>query len=208
MPQERGATIQTVGPQNLAQTLLGLKGGDVPQNILVPDLLGVIELGRKVEPELQFDQSILPWSVQWTQAAVAAQFGIADIAESPNHLIVVMGCFHQDSGNTSHVCYHWSDTAVAAAAQPVFSLDTRFGLNPGQEAGAPIINVNTVAGIAANIFWRSRTINAQSPSDLPPPVILGPNRDPSGNHLQITMDVVNVAFNLTLWGYSIPVRPQ
>lgn len=210
MPNERGSTIQSVGPQNIAQASLGLKGGDVPQNILVPDLLGTIELGRRTEPELLFEQDILPFGVVWSIAAGGAgTFALVDVAIASD--IIIVEKVFCDGAPGAKIVVAWTATAIGApGAVPVFSRDSRFGQNIGT-GRVPLINVGTAAAFAgANIIWRSGSLNTSAPngSDQMPWIVQGNVADATGNHLQIGLDTANQPFSGGMWGYAIPRRPQ
>ena len=208
---DRGATIQSIGPQNIAQATLGLKGGGVPQNILVPDLLGTIELGRRSDPELLFEQDILPWTAVFNVAAGGAgTFVLVDIPVCEDIIVIT------DVLPVPSVASGWSLAYTATAigvpgAVPVFSRDSRYGQNMGSGGRVPLITEGTAAAYAgANLLYMGTSLNAATPIQNRgiPWVVQGPVADASGNHLQLGASTANVQFAGTIVGYSVRTRAQ
>lgn len=207
MPQH-GATIQSSSPQNIAQATLGLKGGDVPQNILVPDLIGTVELGRRDEPELLFEQDIIGWRVFATQnSGGAGTFASFELLNPEGVISVVWFTPAAIAALTINVC--WGEPAAALGnAYPIFPIDSRVA-RASISSVLPILRSGTpAAAINANILWSCpNTTDLQD--FLIGPFILGAQDIGAGqNHLVIECATAATPLALNFVGYSVPRRPK
>lgn len=210
--KESGATIQSVGPQNIAQATLGLKGGDVPQNMLVPDLLGTIELGRRTELELLFEQDIIPFSIAVQVAAVAAQNGYFDIQvePEPNNNITVISEV-QPTEAVGRLIVYYQTVALGGTFTSWFSRDTRLGFRLQADqtiARLPKFAYGTaaLAGAVAPALWRSHQANTGM-GQVPFPGVVMRGAGPGNEHLIIAQETVNAILSCNVIGYSVPVKP-
>jgi hypothetical protein len=207
MPSERGAIIQAIGPQNLAQATLGLRGGDVPQNILVPDLTGTIELGRRGEPELLFEQDIVGWRCPVQAiAGGAATFTSIELLNPPGAITVFWMTPILSQANLLQLCIGVPAQALPNGF-PTFPIDLRVARAgivgvPTIRAGAPNALIN------ANIVWKG-----QLPANLVGvdvgPFIMG-EEDILGvsQHFVWEMTIANVQVDIQFHGYTIPKRAK
>lgn len=211
MAQERGSTIQSVGPQNIAQLVLGLKGGDVPQNILVPDLLGTIELGRRSELELLWEQDILPFSISVDVAAVAAQnsFISFDTPAPPVPWITVIDGVQVLAVVAAKLVAFYVAGAFGGTVANWFARDLRFGPRP-QSAGSAEIRLpgvtwgtSALAGATTPALWRSAI---SSVGALPFPGVVMRGQGDAGVRLVLALDTVNLPLSINVSGYSVPVK--
>lgn len=210
MAQERGATIQAIGPQNVAQATLGLKGGDVPQNILVPDLLGTVELGRRSEPELLIEQDIIPWRASLKVApGGAGQFATCELLNPPDVVSVFWFSMGRGISVDHEVCYGVPTAPALATGHPLFATDTRVSrLGIDNSNSVPLLRSGTRAAIiGANIMWYS---NGAFAGAVPVgPWVLGEFDDQANdNHWVLEQVTANQDFIVNFYGYSMPKRPK
>lgn len=206
---QRGAIIQSAGPQNVAQSTLGLKGGDVPQNILVPDLMGTIELGRRTEPELLFSQGIVPWAANVSVGAGGAgTFASIELLNPLGYINVWW--VHISNGPNIWQIVLGVPAAVLGNTAPCFPRDLRIGragISPPEGTVCPILKFGTTAAVVgANILFRSELLG-QTGAKWWGPFVCGPAQDDANsNHYVIEDPTVNQALEINLQGYSIPAR--
>lgn len=199
--------LNTAHVRNLLYRLVGLRSGSIGQ---FDELLKlVIEVGRRGEFDLLYEQGIQPWVASRSRTAAAGQFPhvtIIPIATIGTHLIIIERAeIYASSGIIRAFVGSTLGTTVAAT---VVNRDTRFSRDPA--AGIDTVDVadgeTAVAPPAVGTqVWHDGGIIGQPWTGLQ---LLRPGVNPTGQLDQLAFQggIAATTLTYTIYGYVLQER--